>query len=138
MAEIKTTKNEQSVEDFLNAVENEQKRNDAYTVLDMMKQVSGEEPKMWGTSIVGFGTYHYKGKTSEGEWMVTGFSPRKAALTIYGIGGLENEAALLGKLGKYTTGKGCLYIKKLSDVDMGALKEIVEAVVKRGGTHAAE
>src|SRR6185436_854284 len=119
MANNKTTANDQDVELFLNTVEDEQKRKDSFTILELMKQVSGNEPKMWGSSIVGFGSYRYKGKSGrEGDWMITGFSPRKANLTIYGIGGLEERDDLLTQLGKHTTGKGCLYIKRLSDVDL--------------------
>ena len=87
---------------------------------------------MWGSSIVGFGSYHYKGKSGrEGDWMLTGFSPRKQNLTLYLMGGFDTHAALLGKLGKFTTGAGCLYIKRLDDVDRKALKELVKASVKR-------
>ena len=92
---------------------------------------------MWGSSIVGFGSYRYKGKSGrEGDWMITGFSPRKANLTIYGIAGLEERDDLLNKLGKHTTGKGCLYIKRLSDVDLPTLKKLIEEVVKQGGQNA--
>lgn len=134
MAENKTTANNQDVELFLNAVEDEQKRKDSFTILELMKQVSGSEPLMWGSSIVGFGSYRYKGKSGrEGDWMITGFSPRKASLTIYGISGLEERHDLLKKLGKHTTGKDCLYIKRLSDVDLPTLKQLIEEVVKQGG-----
>jgi hypothetical protein len=98
----------------------------------MMKQVTKEEPKMWGSSIVGFGSYHYKGKSGrEGDWMLTGLSPRKQNLTLYLMGGFEAHAALLKKLGKFTTGAGCLYIKKLGDVDGKVLEELIQASVKR-------
>ena len=137
MSDNKTTANDQDVELFLNAVEDEQKRKDSFTILELMKQVSGNEPKMWGSSIVGFGSYRYKGKSGrEGDWLVTGFSPRKANLTIYGIGGLEERDDLLKKLGKHTTGKGCLYIKRLSDVDLPTLKKLIEEVVNQGGQNA--
>jgi hypothetical protein len=131
-AEVKTKVNDASVTDFLNSVADEQKRNDSFEVLKLMKQVTREEPKMWGTSIVGFGSYHYKGKSGrEGDWMLTGFSPRKQALTLYLMGGFETHADLLEKLGKFTTGAGCLYIKRLEDVDRQVLKELVQASVKR-------
>ncbi len=131
-AELKTKVNDASVEKFLNAVKDEQARADCYEMLKIMKQVTKEEPKMWGASIVGFGSYHYKGKSGrEGDWMLTGFSPRKQNLTVYIIGGFDNQGALLKKLGKYKTSVGCLYIKKLDDVDKKVLKELVTASVKR-------
>ena len=131
-AEVKTKVNDASVTEFLESVADEQKRNDCFKVLKMMKQITKEEPKMWGASIVGFGSYHYKGKSGrEGDWMLTGFSPRKQNLTLYLMGGFDTHAALLNKLGKYTTGAGCLYIKTLDDVDKKVLKELVQASVKR-------
>lgn len=97
-----------------------------------MKQATKAEPKMWGTSIVGFGTYHYKYASGrEGDWFQTGFSPRKQSLTLYLMGGLDMHQAALKKLGKHTTGVGCLYIKKLGDVDKKVLKEIIAAGAKR-------
>lgn len=131
-AELKTQVNDASVMEFLNNVADEQKRNDCLEVLKMMKQVTKEEPKMWGSSIVGFGSYHYKGKSGrEGDWMLTGFSPRKQNLTLYLMGGFDTHADLLQKLGKFTTGAGCLYIKRLDDVDKKVLKELVQASVRR-------
>lgn len=131
-AELKTKVNDASVEKFLNTVKDEQARTDCYEILKMMKQVTKEEPKMWGTSIVGFGSYHYKGKSGrEGDWMLTGFSPRKQNLTLYLMGGFDAHKDLLKKLGKFTTSVGCLYIKKLDDVDKKVLKELVTASVKR-------
>ena len=131
-AELKTKVNDASVTKFLDSVADEQKRNDCFEILKMMKQVTKEEPKMWGASIVGFGSYHYKGKSGrEGDWMLTGFSPRKQNLTLYLMGGFESHATLLEKLGKFTTSVGCLYIKKLDDVDRKVLKELVQASVKR-------
>ena|SRR5690349_571935 len=131
-AEVKTKMNDADVTDFINSVTDEQKRNDCFEMLKMMKQVTKEEPKMWGPSIVGFGSYHYKGKSGrEGEWMLTGFSPRKQNLTLYLMGGFDTHADLLSKLGKFTTGAGCLYLKKLEDVDKKVLKELVQASVKR-------
>ena len=131
-AELKTKVNEASVEEFLNAVTDEQTRTDCYEILKMMKQVTKEEPKMWGASIVGFGSYHYKGASGrEGDWFLTGFSPRKQNLTLYLMHGFDAHADLLKKLGKHKTSMGCLYIKKLDDVDKKVLKELVTESVKR-------
>jgi hypothetical protein len=132
MAQIKTQKNNASVEAFLNTVEDEQKRKDSFTILQMMKQVSKEEPKMWGTSIVGFGTYHYKSERSrqEGDWFITGFSPRKQNLTLYLMPGVTHYKELVDTLGKYKIGGSCLYIKKLSDVDPKVLKQLIAAAYK--------
>ena len=130
--ELKTKVNDASVTKFLEGVTDEQKRNDAFEMLKLMKQVTKEEPKMWGASIVGFGSYHYKGASGrEGDWMLTGFSPRKQALTVYLNHGFDAHKDLLKKLGKYKTGMGCLYINKLDDVDRKVLKELVTASVKR-------
>lgn len=126
MAELKTKQNEQSVTDFLQLVPDERKRNDSFAILEMMKEVTGQEPKMWGDTIVGFGTYHYKYASGrEGDWFVTGFSPRKQNLTLYIMSGFDEYDELLGKLGKYKTGKACLYINRLSDVDMAVMKELI-------------
>ena len=131
-AELKTKVNDASVTNFLNSVTDEQKRNESFEILKLMKQVTKEEPKMWGSSIVGFGSYHYKGASGrEGDWMLTGFSPRKQNLTLYLMHGFDVHKDLLNKLGKYKTGMGCLYIKKLDDVDRKILKELVQASVKR-------
>lgn len=131
-AELKTKLNDASVTDFLDSVTDEAKRNDAFKILKLMKQVTKEEPKMWGTSIVGFGSYHYKGAGGrEGDWMLTGFSPRKQALTVYLNHGFDVHKDLLKKLGKYKTGMGCLYINNLDDVDRKVLKDLVTASVKR-------
>lgn len=130
--ELKTKVNDASVTKFLNSVADEQKRNDCFEILKLMKQVTKEEPKMWGASIIGFGSYHYKGKSGrEGDWMLTGFSPRKQNLTLYLMGGFEAHTDLLNKLGKFKTSVGCLYIKSLADVDRKVLKELVQASVKR-------
>jgi hypothetical protein len=131
-AEVKTKVNEASVEGFLNSVADEQARKDSFEILKMMKQVTKEEPKMWGASIVGFGSYHYKGASGrEGDWMLIGFSPRKQNLTLYLMHGFEVHQDLLKKLGKHKTSMGCLYIKKLEDVDKKVLKELVAESVKR-------
>lgn len=129
--ELKTKLNNASVEDFLNTVDDEQIRADCFEITKIMKQVTKAEPKMWGTSIIGFGTYHYKGKSGrEGDWMLVGFSPRKQNLTLYIMAGFDRYDDLLKKLGKFTTGKSCLYIKKLADVDKKVLKELVAESVK--------
>lgn len=130
-AELKTKQTEASVDDFLNAIPDEQTRKDCFEIAKIMKQATKSEPKMWGTSIVGFGSYHYKGASGrEGDWMLTGFSPRKQNLTLYIMAGFDRYEALLKKLGKFSTGKSCLYIKKLADVDKKVLKELVSESVK--------
>ncbi len=127
MSEVKTKKNEASVEGFLKSVENEKRREDSFVVLDLMKEVTGEIPTMWGTSIVGFGIYHYKGASGrEGDWMKVGFSPRKQSMSLYIMDGFGSYDSLLDKLGKYKTGKSCLYINKLEDVDQTVLMELVK------------
>ena len=129
--ELKTKLNDASVTDFLNSVEDEQKRKDSLEIMKMMKQVTKAEPKMWGTSIVGFGSYHYKGASGrEGDWMLIGFSPRKQNLTLYIMPGFERYPELMKKLGKHTIGKSCLYIRRLSDVDTNVLKELMAESVK--------
>lgn len=137
MAELKTKLNDASVEDFLNTIEDEQKRDDSFAVLKLMKQAAKAEPKMWGSSIVGFGSYHYKGASGrEGDWMLVGFSPRKQNLTLYIMAGFDNYGALLKQLGKHSIGKSCLYIKRLADVDTGVLKELVsQSVAHMKATH---
>ena len=131
MAELKTKLTDASVEEFLVSVEDEVKRKDCYEIVKIMKQATKAEPKMWGSSIVGFGDYRYVYDSGrEGDWFLTGFSPRKQNLTLYLMSGLGRYKDLLKNLGKHSTGKGCLYIKKLSDVDMKVLKQIVEESVK--------
>lgn len=132
-AEIKTKQNEGSVADFLNTVDDEQKKNDANEVLEMMKTATKLEPRMWGASLIGFGTKVYKSPASgrEVDWFLVGFSPRKANLSLYVLNGFEKQGELLEKLGKHTTGQGCLYIKKLDDVDRKVLQQIVNASVKK-------
>lgn len=127
MAKMKTTLNDGDVNAFLHSVEDEKKREDCYTLLKMMHQITGDEPKMWGSSIVGFGSYHYKYESGrEGDFFITGFSPRKQALTLYIMPGFGRYGELMQKLGKYKTGKSCLYIKKLTDVDVEVLKSLIE------------
>ena len=131
-AELKTKVNNANVESFLNAVKDEAVRKDCFEIMKMMKQVTKEEPKMWGPTIVGFGSYHYKGKSGrEGDWMLIGFSPRKQNLTLYLTGGFDTHADLLKTLGKFTTSVGCLYIKTLDDVDKKVLKALLQASVKK-------
>ena len=130
MSDLKTQRNDASVEAFLNSVENERKRADSFAILELMREVTGEEPSMWGTSIVGFGTYHYKYASGrQGDWFVVGFSPRVQNLTLYIMSGFDAYDTLLEKLGKFKTGKSCLYINRLADVDMGVLRELVERSV---------
>jgi len=131
MAELKTKLTDASVEAFLNTLEDESKRKDAQTILQMMQDVTGEAPRMWGNSIVGFGSYRYKyASGKEGDWMLTGFSPRKQNLTLYIMSGFEINADIMSRLGKHTTGKGCLYIKKLKDVDQSVLRELITQSVE--------
>ena len=130
-AELKTKLNDASVEDFLNTVSDEQIRADCFEIAKLMKQVTKAEPKMWGSSIVGFGSYHYKGASGrEGDWMLVGFSPRKQNLTLYIMAGFDRYDELMNKLGKFSTGKSCLYIKKLADVDKKVLKELISESVQ--------
>ena len=128
--ELKTKETKASVGAFI-AKQPEEVRADCQTLVKLMKKATGEEPRMWGTSMVGFGRYHYKGASGrEGEWLITGFSPRKTNLSIYIIMGFEKHAALMKKLGKHSTGKGCLYVKRLADVDMKLLDELILKNVK--------
>lgn len=132
MAENKTQKTKASVAAFLRTVEDEEKRKDCETVIKMMKQVTRQEPAMWGTSIVGFGTYHYKSERSrqEGDWFMQGFSPRKQNLTLYIMPGVGYFKDLVQQLGKCKTGGSCLYIRKLADVDNKVLKELLTTAYK--------
>ena len=126
-----TAPTKQSVEAFLHAVEDEKKREDSFELLDLMAEISGEEPVLWGDSLVGFGQYHYKYESGrEGDFFLTGFSPRRQALTLYIMAGFDRYDELLGKLGKYKIGKSCLYVKRLSDVDRDVLRELVTLSVE--------
>ncbi|MEQ8676344.1 MAG: DUF1801 domain-containing protein [Aggregatilineales bacterium] len=130
MAELKTQLTEKDPREFLNQIEHERKREDAFAILELMQEVTGEPAKMWGDTIIGFGTYTYQyasGRT--GEWMVSGFSPRKQNLTLYIMAGFEHYDDLMSKLGKYKTGKSCLYINKLADIDQDVLRELVKQSV---------
>lgn len=126
MTEQKTKPTDQDVLDFLNSVEDEKKKQDALALLDIMRDITGEQPKMWGSSMVGFGSYHYKYASGrEGDNFLVGFSPRKDNLTLYIMGGYDQYEALMDKLGKYKIGKSCLYLKKLADVDTDTLRELI-------------
>ena len=127
MAELKTKLNDGSVEGFLNTVEDEQKRKDSFALLKMMGEISGEPAKMWGKDIVGFGTYHYVYASGrEGDWMLSGFSPRKASLSIYLMAGFDQLGDELTALGKHKSSKGCLYVKRLSDIDDKVLRKMIK------------
>lgn len=127
MAELKTKETKLSVAKFLSKVEDDQKRKDSKQILGLFKQVTKEVPKMWGDSMVGFGRFHYKSDSGrEGDWFITGFSPRKQNLTIYITPGFDKYESLMKQLGKHKTSKGCLYIKKLEDVDMKVLKQLIK------------
>ncbi len=126
MAENKTKENDADVVAFLNGVADERKRQDSFAILALMQEVTRMEPKMWGDSIVGFGKYHYKYESGrEGDMPITGFSPRKQSLTLYIMPGFARYEDLMAKLGKHKTGKSCLYINKLADVDTAVLRELV-------------
>jgi hypothetical protein len=128
MGELKTQENDASVTDFIDAVPEETKRRDSYVLLELFKRVTGQEPRMWGTSIIGFGKYHYKSErsTQEGDWPLAAFSPRKQNLTLYFMPGFDTFLAEdLAKLGKHKTSKACLYINRLADVDVAVLEQAV-------------
>ena len=126
-AELKTRPTKTSVAAFLQSIADEERRKDAKKMQAMMKKITGARPRLWGTSIVGFGTYHYQYASGrEGDWMMTGFSPRKQALTVYIMNGFSRYGSLMKQLGKYKTGKSCLYIKHLSDVDADVLTRLIE------------
>ena len=130
MTELKTKLNNASVDKFIKSIKDEQTRADCFQIVEIMKKATKAEPKMWGTSIIGFGDYHYKYESGrENDWFLTGFSPRVQNLTLYMMGGFDNE--VLKKLGKYKTGKGCLYINKLEDVDVKVLNELITKSVKQ-------
>ena len=131
MSSNKTVETEASVEKFINAVGNEQRRTDSWEMIEMMKRITGSEPKMWGDSLVGFGNYHYKYASGrEGDFFITGFSPRKTALTIYIMPGFDRYQKQLEQLGPCKTGKSCLYLTKLDRVDRGVLEEMISDSVR--------
>lgn len=130
MTELKTKPNDQSVDEFLRKVENPKRRSDSFEILKLMREVTQEEPIMWGDSIVGFGSYHYKYASGrEGNWFQIGFSPRKQSLTIYVVPELDRFEEILNRLGKFKTGKSCLYINKLQDINISTLKELMEEAI---------
>ena len=130
MSDLKTGKNDSNVIDFINGIEDEQKRRDCHEVMQIMKEVTGKEPEMWGNSIVGFGSYHYKYESGrEGDWFLTGFSPRKQNLSLYIMAGFSQYESLLADLGKHKTGKSCLYIKRLQDVNLDILRKMIDSSV---------
>jgi hypothetical protein len=126
MPEQKTKPTAVSVESFIEQLPDEQVRDDCYSLIEIMKKTTGADPKMWGPSIIGFGSYHYKYESGhEGDACLTGFSPRKQNITLYVMPGASDHSSLLSKLGKFKAGKGCLYIKRLADVDQTILKNLV-------------
>ena len=137
MAELKTKVTKENVSHFLDSIADEAKRKDSYVLFEMMQKATKTEARMWGDSIVGFGDYHYVGKSGrEGDWFLAGLSPRKQNLTLYMLGGWEQHNELLAKLGKHSLGKGCLYIKRLADVDLSILNKLIMEAVKRAKKQA--
>jgi hypothetical protein len=131
MSDLKTKPSDASVAEHLTRIADPLRRQDCETVIGLMRRVTGEEPKMWGTGMIGFGTYRYRYQTGrEGDWPLAGFASRKDSLTLYIMAGVERFPALLQKLGKHKTGKGCLYVKRLSDVDTQVLEELVRSSVE--------
>jgi hypothetical protein len=133
MAELKTKQTDSDVIEFINTfADSEQKKNDSFELIKLMKELTGSEPKMWGPSIIGFGSYHYKSERSrqEGDWPLIGFSPRKAAISLYVYTGLKEHEYLLKDLGKYKMGKACIYVKKLSDINKDILKKLAKETIK--------
>ena len=130
MSELKTRQNDGDVDAYLDSVENPRRRDDALRVLTLMREITGEVPRMWGSSIVGFGSYHYTYASGrEGDWPVVGFAPRKQNLVLYIMPGFAGYEALLARLGKHRTGKSCLYVNKLDDIDPDVLEELVRESV---------
>ncbi|MEZ4904372.1 MAG: DUF1801 domain-containing protein [Spirosomataceae bacterium] len=132
MAELKTKQTNASVEEFINTfADTEQKRKDGFELLQLMQDFTGYAPKMWGPSIIGFGQYHYKSERSrqEGDWPLVGFSPRKAAISLYVYSGCAGQEELLKELGKFKMGKGCIYVKKLADINQETLKKLIKSTI---------
>lgn len=126
MAELKTRPNDNEVDVFLESVEDARRREECRALVTLMREITGEEPRMWGDSIVGFGSYHFRYASGrEGDWFLTGFSPRKKSLTLYVMAGFDRYEELLRKLGRYRTGKSCLYLNRLEDVDRDVLTGLV-------------
>lgn len=131
MAELATRPRDESVEAFIASIENDTMRHDCLRVIEIMRDVTGESPRIWGSGMVGFGSYRYRYDSGrEGEWFITGFSPRKANLTLYLMAGFEEFEPLLAKLGKHKTGKSCLYVKRLDDIDESILRELIASSVR--------
>jgi hypothetical protein len=131
-AVLKTTKNEASVPDFIASIKDEGRRKDSMAIVKMMEEITGEKPKMWGSSIIGFGQVHLKYESGrELDWMKIGFSPRKQNTALYVLNGSKEQADLLKKLGKYKAGKGCLYINKLEEVNKAVLKKIIKNACRK-------
>jgi hypothetical protein len=134
MAKLKTQPTQESVLDFLAKLSDDRRWDDCLTILELMRNATGAEPVMWGSSIIGFGRYRYRYESGrEGEWPLVGFSPRKNDLTLYIMPGFERYENLMTRLGKYKTGKSCLYLKRLEDVDRSVLQELIEESVKTMG-----
>ncbi|WP_371805180.1 DUF1801 domain-containing protein [Candidatus Lokiarchaeum ossiferum] len=139
MAALKTKANDKNVQAFLDTIQNPQKKQDSLAIMQILQEKSGNEPIMWGNSIIGYGKYHYKYKTGrEGDWMRIAFSPRKQNLTLYIMDGFETHKELLNKLGKFKIGKSCLYIKKLADIDNKILSQLVEQSLHNMNTRYPE
>lgn len=133
MAELKTKQNDADVMEFIHSfADTEQKRKDSIELLKLMQEFTGYEPKMWGSSIIGFGSYHYKSERSrqEGDWPLVGFSPRKTAISLYVYSGAAGQEDLLKDLGKFKMGKGCIYVKKLSDININTLKKLIKTTIE--------
>ncbi len=132
MSDLKTQRNDGDVRAYLESVANQRRREDSLAVLDIMGEITGEAAEMWGSSIVGFGSYRYKYASGrEGDWFLTGFAPRKQSLTLYIMPGFEGYESLMSRLGKYKTGKSCLYINKLDDVNLDVLRELIAESVEQ-------
>ncbi len=133
MAELKTKPSDSNVHDFINSfADTEQKKKDSFEILKLMQDITGHEPKMWGSSIIGFGQYHYKSERSrqEGDWPLVGFSPRKAAISLYVYSGCSGQDDLLKELGKFKMGKSCIYVKKLSDINQEPLIKLIISTIE--------
>jgi hypothetical protein len=132
MAELKTKQSEMSVENYINAISDKQRQADCWIIIDMMKKITGDEPKMWGDSIIGFGNMHLRYESGrEVDWFKTGFSNRKDSITLYSMYGFTTQPELMQRLGKVKTGKGCLYIKKISDIDLNILEQMLVNYLKK-------
>ncbi len=128
MAELKTQQNDASIDDFLAGVDHQTRRENSFEILELMREITGDQGSMWGTSIIGFGDFSYTNTTNkEYKWFKTGFSPRKQNLTLYIMDGFDSYPEILSRLGKHKIGKSCLYINKLEDVDLAVLRELIEA-----------